>query len=191
MIIYETKSELLTRKILVHVAQHGLSDLTSFSKLSKSIKVGRSLLYFYFKHETDIIDALYEVFTKEITYHYNYLNERQFNFDEYLNYLVDMKDSYFMMLECIKVQDQRQEFRPFGDYAFNTIDRYAQKVFIQKYQLDALPQERLDYMYNSLRCYWFKCSGAYEDWSYNKVSELREELDEFIEGLKSDFATIV
>lgn len=189
MIIYETKSELITRKILVHIAQHGLVDLASFSKLSKSIRIGRSLLYFYYKHETDIIDALYEVFTKEIGYHYEYLKERQFDFDEYLNYLVDMKDPYFMMMECIKVQDQRPEFRPFGDYAFNTIDRYAQQVFIKKYQLESLPQERLDYMYNSLRCYWFECSGAYEDWSYSKVSELRKKLDEYIDGLKLDFST--
>ena len=46
-----------------------------------------------------------------------------------------MKDPYFMMIECIKVQEQRSEFKPFGDYAFNTIDRYAQQVFIKKYKL--------------------------------------------------------
>lgn len=188
MIIYETKSELITRKILVHIAQHGLVDLASFSKLSKSIKIGRSLLYFYYKQESDIIEALYEVFIKEIGYHYEYLKERQFDFDEYLNYLVDMKDPYFMMMECIKVQDQRPEFRPFGDYAFNTIDRYAQHAFIKKYQLESLPQDRSDYMYNSLRCYWFECSGSYEDWSYSKVNELRKKLDEYIDGLKLDFS---
>ena len=189
MIIYETKSELIARKILVHIAQYGISDLASFSKLSKSIEVGRSLLYFYFKSEVEIIDTLYQVFVKEVDYHFEYIKERQFNFDEYLNYLVDMKVPYFMVVECMKVYQQRDEFKAFVDYVAKGIDHYSQQMFIKKYQLEHMSQERLDYMYNSLRSYWFERSGHFKEWNYAKVSQLRDDLDEYILGLKDDFSS--
>jgi len=188
MIIYENKTDLITRKILVHIARKGIYDLASFSKLAKSINIGRSLLYFYYKNENEIIDSAYKIFIYELDYHHAYVKQRQFNFNEYLDYLVDMKDLYFFLIECVKIRDSRKEFNAFVKYAFNTIDRYAFEEFTKKYELGYVETSRLEYMYHSLRSYWFENSGIHDDWCYEKVHQLRDDLDHFMIGLRNDLA---
>ena len=186
MIIYENKADLLARKILVHIARAGVYDLGSFSKLSKSIQIGRSLLYFYYKNESEIVKSVYDLFIYELDYHYHYIKQHQFNFDQCLTYLVDMKDLYFFIVVCTKVQDQRKEYQPFIEYTRKTINRYIFEQFTQKYNLENLSEQKLEYLYKCLRSYWFDCSGRYENWDYDKVLALRSELDQFVHGLKND-----
>ena len=186
MINYHDKTDLLTKKILVHVAKSGFGDLSSFSRLAKAINIGRSLLYFYYKKEEDIVDGLFEIFIKEVDHHYQIIVQKQLNFDQYLDYLVDIRDLYFFTIECVKAVPNRLELKRFLEYGGKKIDLYSLNQFIKKYELEFLEQSQIDYMYAALRSRWFERSGPFESWSLEKVNFLRNEMDLFIIGLKDE-----
>ena len=189
MITYHNKTDVLTKKILVHVAQNGFSDLNSFSRLAKATGTGRSLLYFYYKKEEDIIDGLFELFTREIDYHSRQIIDQNLNFDQYLEYLYVMREPYFFSIECVKAVSNRTELWRFINYIYQHIDMYAMKQFIKKYDLSFLEQSQTDYMYSSLRSRWFERSGPYDSWTIEKIIYLRTEMDQFILSLKEEMKT--
>lgn len=189
MIIYENKADLLARKILVHVARDGVYELASFSKLAKSIKIGRSLLYFYYKNEREIIQSLHDLFIYELDYHHHYIKQRQFDLDQCLTHLVDMKDLYFFIIACVKAQDRRKDLQPFVEYTLKTLNTYVFEQFIQKYSLHNLSAQRREYMYDCLRSLWLERSGVHEDWCYEKVQQLSVDMDQFLHGLREDLAS--
>ena len=181
MIIYEEKSDLLVKKILVHIAQNGFSSLSNFSHLAKAIGKGRSLLYFYFKNEDDILDGLYKIYSDEIDHHFDHVKQNNFSFIDYVLYLVDIKDLYFFTINCAKIVDHKPELTRFIEHGLNTLDNYCFQQFIPHYKLERHPPSNVSFLFGCFRSLWWEKSGPYESWTYEKVERMVEDIDIFIE----------
>ena len=181
MISYEEKSDLLAKKILVHIAQEGFSKLNHFSHLAKAVGKGRSLLYFYFKSEDEILDALYKIYVDEINFHFDYIKRQRFSFIEYVSYLVDIKDLYFFTINCAKIVEHKPELMRFINHGLSTLDNYCFQQFVIHYQLDRHPPTNITFVFSCFRSLWWERSGPYESWTHKKVINMVEDIDAFID----------
>ena len=181
MIAYEEKSELLAQKIMQKIAQEGLSNLRTFSQIAKAIDKSRSLLYFYFKNEDEILEALYKNYFHEINFHYDHVQRHHFGFIEYVHYLVDIKDLYFFTINCAKVAEHRPELTRFVEHGLSTLDAYCFEQFAVHYHLDKHPPSNVEFVFSCFRSLWWEKSGPYESWTHEKVDAMVEDIDIFIE----------
>ena len=181
MITYEDKADLLAQKIMAHIAREGLSKLSNFSHLAKAIGKGRSLLYFYFKNEDEILDALYKQYVFEINYHFDHVRSQKFGFIDYVHYLVEIKDLYFFTINCAKIVEHRPELTRFIEHGLSTLDAYCFEQFVAHYHLDQHPPSNVSFVFSCFRSLWWERSGPYESWTNEKVSTMVDDIDVFIE----------
>ena len=181
MLEYEGKRDQISRLILSYIAQRGFSNLSRFSHLAKGINKGRSLLYFYFKESSEVIDAVGDIFERELAAHLEHIEEQELDFKHYLRYLTQMKDLVFFTLECQKEVSREPKLMKYLSLVQETIDHYSYQRFCEYYQLEDIDVENVSFMYSCFRSKWWDSLGDYEGWGLDKTEAFFESLDTFME----------
>jgi len=185
MIEYVERRDQIARLILTHVAQNGFVSLDRFSHLAREIKVGRSLLYFYFKGTSEVIEAIGELFERELAAHLLEIRARALNFKDYLEYLGGMKELAFFALECRKELSRRPELERYLELVHTTIDRYSYEQFLRYYELDQREDMRhAQFMYSCFRSRWWESLASFESWDQASRERFFTDLDGLMSSLK-------
>jgi len=171
------KHELLTARILTHVARYGFADVQRFAHLAKGMGIGRSLLYFYFKSSEEIIEALCEHFKHGLNEFDEQIRARRLNFYEYVVSLPEIKDLVFFAHECQKEALRNPALMAPILLVAETVDSYSFERFKVYYELTHYDPEQIAFLYGCLRSKWWESLGSYDEWGRREVEAFFSSVD--------------
>ena len=174
------KRERLTERILEHIAAHGFASVHHFSRLAKEIRVGRSLLYFYYKSTEEVLTEVGEMFRFLLVTHYRYVVEQELAFKEYMYSLLKIRSLVFFTFECQKECQRIPTLQTHLDLVMETLDSYSFQRFKEHYQVEDQDPEQISFLYSCCRSQWWESLGSYETWSEESVDLFLASLDQLM-----------
>ena len=181
---YVDKRALLVTQILKHIAQEGFSSVYHFSRLAKEIKVGRSLLYFYFKNTDEILEEVGSLFKSLLTEHHRFILDRQLDFKQYVHSLLNIRELVFFINECQKEQQRIPSVQAHIELVMKTLDDYSFQRFKEYYQIDEQSLD-VEFLYACCRSQWWESIGTYASWNEASIDTFLRSLDKLMEQYTS------
>jgi len=181
---HRKKREHLLARLYQYFAEFGFKQVDNVSHLTKSIDIGRSLFYFYFKDVNDLLDQLSVYHKERILEQRELVLTQSLTHLQYLEKLVEHKDLYFFAIRCKQYRRDHPTINEMYLFVLDTVDVENFKLFVKHYQLEGFSSSSMKTLYDSFRSLWYDSSDYYT-WSPESATELSRRVHEMMLLLRS------